>query len=94
MRFPKFQPRYHSQCSRAAAAQYARLAAGKGLTCAQLALACCKSRWYVASIIVGATTLEQLAENIDAVESVELDEATLAEIDAIHLICRDPNVID
>lgn len=51
-------------------------------------------RWYVASIIVGATTLEQLAENIDAVEAIELDEATLAEIEAIHLTLRNPNIVD
>jgi aryl-alcohol dehydrogenase-like predicted oxidoreductase len=43
---------------------------------------------FVASTIVGATTLEQLEQNIDAA-STELDTAVLAQIDAIHL--RYPN---
>jgi hypothetical protein len=47
--FPGFQPRYHSEPSRAAAAEYAALARSKGLTTAQLALAWCKSRWWVAA---------------------------------------------
>lgn len=34
---------------------------------------------------IGATTMEQLQEDIDAFENVELDEETLAAIDAIHL---------
>ena len=33
---------------------------------AQMALAWCYSRWFVASTIIGATTLEQLKENIYA----------------------------
>lgn len=44
----------------AAAAEYAELAKSKGLSVAQLALAWCKSRWYVASTIIGATTMEHL----------------------------------
>lgn len=35
-----------------------------GITPAQLALSWCKSRWYVPSTIIGATTFEQLKENI------------------------------
>lgn len=45
------------------------------------------------STIIGATTLEQLQENIAAFE-LDLDEETLAEIDAIHLEQRNPNVSD
>lgn len=39
----------HSERSLAAAAKYYELAQAKGLSLAQLALAWCKSRWYVAS---------------------------------------------
>ncbi|EFN51689.1 hypothetical protein CHLNCDRAFT_27720 [Chlorella variabilis] len=91
--FPGFQPRYHSAASMAAAAEYAAVAKGAGLTLAQLALAWCASRWYVASTIIGATTLQQLQENIAAFE-VELDAATLAAVDAVHLRHRNPNVTD
>lgn len=41
------QPRYHSDRSLAAARRYAELAKSKGLTLAQLALAWCKSRWWL-----------------------------------------------
>lgn len=53
-----------------------------------------RTRWYVASTIIGATTMEQLRENIDAfdVELVALDDDTLAAVDAIHFACRDPCV--
>lgn len=37
---------------------------------------------------IGATTMEQLKEDIDAFENVELDADTLAAIDAIHLQAR------
>ncbi|PRW59049.1 aldo keto reductase [Chlorella sorokiniana] len=94
VKFPGFQPRYHSERSLAAAAKYYELAQSKGLSLAQLALAWCKSRWYVASTIIGATTMEQLKEDIDAFENVDLDEQTLAAIDAIHLQIRNPNVMD
>ncbi|MFN7526791.1 MAG: aldo/keto reductase, partial [Dolichospermum sp.] len=47
-----------------------------------------KSRWFVKSTIIGATTLAQLQENIDSV-NVVLDQEIFAEIDAIHT--RYPN---
>lgn len=93
VKYPAFQARYHCDRSLAAAHKYAALAKAKGLTTAQLALAWCKSRWYVASTIIGATTLEQLKENIAAFE-LELDGETLAAVDAVHLECRNPNVTD
>ncbi|KAL4860207.1 Protein tas [Chlorella vulgaris] len=91
--FPDFQARYHCDRSMAAAAEYCSLAKSKGLSLAQLALAWCKSRWFVASVIIGATSLEQLKENIAAFE-LNLDEETLAAVDALHLKHRNPNVTD
>lgn len=51
------------------------------------------SRRYMASVIIGATTMEQLKENIAAFD-VDLDADTLAKIDAVHLAHRNPNVTD
>eukprot|EP00955_Chlamydomonas_euryale_P060118 357615-Chlamydomonas_euryale.AAC.1 len=48
---------------------------------------------YMGSVIIGATTMEQLKENIDACE-VELDEETCKAVDAIHLEIRNPNSTD
>ena len=47
-----------------------------------------RSRWYLGATIVGATTIAQLAEDIDGAQ-FELDPETLAEIVAIQ--ARYPN---
>ncbi|NET11564.1 MAG: NADP(H)-dependent aldo-keto reductase, partial [Okeania sp. SIO1H6] len=41
------------------------------------------SRWFVASTIIGATTMEQLKENISSVE-INLTEEIIDEINAVH----------
>jgi aryl-alcohol dehydrogenase-like predicted oxidoreductase len=48
-----------------------------------LALAWCYSRWFVASTIIGATSLAQLKENIDAFDLILPDEV-VAQVNAIH----------
>ncbi len=40
--------------------EYEKVGSKHGLTCTELALAWCKSRWFVASSIIGATSMEQL----------------------------------
>jgi aryl-alcohol dehydrogenase-like predicted oxidoreductase len=86
---PTWSPRYLRPGVLAAVAQYARLAREHGLTPTQLALAWCYSRWFVASTIIGATTLAQLKENIDAYDIV-LPADVLAQIDAIHASLPNP----
>lgn len=86
--FPPFGQRYGKENLMPAVQAYVDLAQRHGLSPAAMALAFVRSRWFVASTIVGATTLEQLEQNIDAA-STELDAAVLAQIDAIHL--RYPN---
>ncbi|RZS57919.1 aldo/keto reductase [Sphaerotilus mobilis] len=72
-----------------ASRRYNALARAHGLTPTQLALAFCYRRWSVASTIIGVTSVAQLDEDLDA-WSVQLDEAVLAEIDAIRWTFRDP----
>lgn len=82
--FPAFVQRYRNRPRlNAAVADYAALARRHGLSPAQLAIAWAHSRWCVASVIIGATNLIQLEENIAAVDR-ELPPELLAEIDAIH----------
>ena len=50
----------------AAVDAYCRVARKHGLTPSQLALAHCNSRDFVTSTIIGATTTQQLAENLAA----------------------------
>lgn len=86
--FPQFGQRYHKQNVTEAASDYCSLAREAGLSPAQLALAFVRSRSFVSSTIIGATSMSQLKENIESAEVV-LDEAMLAKIDAIH--SRFPN---
>ena len=87
-KFPPFGQRYDKPNVMAAVAAYADLARKTGLSPASLALAFVRSRWFCASTIIGATTLDQLKEDVD-VEGVTLQDEVLVEIDAVHL--RFPN---
>ena len=88
--FPhSWSPRYVRPGVLAAVAQYARLARDNGLTPTQLALAWCYSRWFVASTIIGATTMAQLKENIDAFD-IQLSPELIAKVDAIHTSLPNP----
>lgn len=82
--FPGFGQRYHKPNVNEAVAAYAEIAHKYNLSLAQLALAFVRSRWFVTSTIIGATTIEQLHENLSSVDVV-LDKDILAEIDAINV---------
>jgi len=82
--FDGFAQRYSKVNVQPAVAAYAELATRNGLTPAQLALAFVASGGVAASTIVGATTMEQLKENIDACE-LSLSDAVQKEIEALHL---------
>lgn len=75
--------RYVNSLAQEAVARYADVAKRHGLTATQLALAFCKSRWFVTSTIIGATSLEQLKENIDAF-AVDLSDEALADIQEVY----------
>ncbi|WP_416048190.1 aldo/keto reductase [Cupriavidus basilensis] len=86
---PDWSPRYLRPESLAAAARYVTLAREHGLSPATLALAWSYSRWFAASTIVGATSLEQLRENIDAWQT-PLPEAVTTAIARIHAEIHNP----
>ena len=88
-RFKGFGQRYGKPGVPAAVAAYCRLARDQGLTPTQLALAFVRSRRFVASTIVGASTLGQLRENLDAIE-IRLADDVLAEIDRLYLLHGSP----
>lgn len=71
-----------------ATAEYVQLAREHGLSPAQMALAYVTSRPFVTSNIIGATSMQQLQENIDSL-SLTLSEEVLTGIEAIHT--RQPN---
>ncbi|GGY65998.1 aldo/keto reductase [Pseudoduganella albidiflava] len=86
---PTWSPRYLRPAVLEAVARYTKLARDNGLTPTQMALAWCYSRWFVGSTIIGATTLAQLEENIDAY-AVKLPQHVLEGIDAIHASITNP----
>jgi aryl-alcohol dehydrogenase-like predicted oxidoreductase len=72
-----------------AARRYNALAREHGLTPTRMALAFCYTNWRVASTIIGANTVAQLDENIDA-WGTTLQPELLAQIDAVRWVIRDP----
>jgi aryl-alcohol dehydrogenase-like predicted oxidoreductase len=81
--FDGFGQRYGGVNVAAATQAYVALAEELQLSPAKLALAFVRSRWFVASTIIGATTRAQLEENLSSLD-VTLDASALARIDAIH----------
>lgn len=82
--FKGFGGRYRKPNVEAAVAAYVEIARAHNLKPAVFALAFVRSRWFVTSTIIGATTLEQLQENLESFQ-VELDATILAEIEAVNL---------
>ena len=87
--FPRFA-RYSSEQATEATKAYLKLAKELGLSITTLALAFVSERPFVTSNIIGATTLEQLKENIDSIHT-KLDEDTLKEINTIHSKIPNPS---
>ncbi|PCM43704.1 NADP(H)-dependent aldo-keto reductase [Marinobacter sp. ANT_B65] len=75
--------RYTNERSADATRAYVELARQNNLSPVQMALAYVNSRGFVTSNIIGATTMEQLQENIGS-HSVDLSPDTLEAIEAIH----------
>ncbi|ALX96544.1 aldo/keto reductase [Serratia fonticola] len=75
--------RYSSAQSQGAIAEYVALAKKHGLDPSQMALAFVRQQPFVASTLLGATTLEQLKINIDSFDVV-LNEEVLQALEEIH----------
>ena len=80
--FPNYN-RYRGENATNATQKYFDLAQDHGISLAQMALAFVNTRPFVTSTIIGATTMEQLKENIDSID-VKLSDGLLKGINAIH----------
>jgi aryl-alcohol dehydrogenase-like predicted oxidoreductase len=87
--FEGFKKRFHKPNVNEAVAAYAEIAHQYNLTSTKLALAFVLSRWFVNSMLIGATKLNQLQENLASLDVV-LDEEILAKIDAVHTYYPNP----
>lgn len=81
--------RYSGEISFEATERYATLAEEVGLSLTELSLAFVNDRSFVTSNIIGATTMEQLKENI-ASHQVKLSEEIINAIDAINEAIPNP----
>jgi aryl-alcohol dehydrogenase-like predicted oxidoreductase len=87
--FPGFGQRYAKPNVPAATREYVSIAREAGLTPATMALAFARTRWFNSSVILGATTLEQLKENLGSVEMV-LSKEVLEKIEEVHRMYPNP----
>lgn len=87
--WPSFGQRYNKPNVSPAICAYAALAQRNKLTLTQLALGFVRSRWFVASTIIGASSLTQLKETLPSTQTA-ISPELLAEIDAIHLQYTNP----
>jgi aryl-alcohol dehydrogenase-like predicted oxidoreductase len=87
--FPGFMERYENSLNSEAVSAYCDLSKECGLSPSQLALSWCFHRELVASTIIGATTMEQLEENIKAYD-IRLDDEVHGKIKQIYKKYTDP----
>jgi aryl-alcohol dehydrogenase-like predicted oxidoreductase len=73
----------------AASKEYVRIAQNAGLSPATMALAFARTRWFNSSVILGATNLDQLKENLDSAQVV-LSVEVLEQIEAVHKVYPNP----
>jgi aryl-alcohol dehydrogenase-like predicted oxidoreductase len=86
--YKDFWVRYREENAKRAVEDYYNLAKENGLTLTQMSLAFVNSRPFMTSNIIGATTMEQLKENIGSVD-IELDNKIIEKINLIH--ANNPN---
>jgi len=82
--------RYSNPQAQAATQAYVNIASEAGLNPSQMALSYVTSRPFVTSNIIGATTLEQLEENIESMH-LKLPESVLNAIEQVHIQYPNPS---
>ncbi|RZS99389.1 aldo/keto reductase [Aquimarina brevivitae] len=80
--FPQFN-RYHNTNSFAATRAYNEIAKEHNISLTKMALSFVTERPFVTSTIIGATTMEQLKENIDSI-NISLSKEILQKINEVH----------
>ncbi|XP_076902313.1 uncharacterized protein LOC143557028 [Bidens hawaiensis] len=93
--FPGYMERYNKSIAREATAEYIEMAKKHGLSPVELALGFVRDRPFMTSTIIGATSLEQLKEDIDAFLTTErpLPPDVMADIEAIFKRYKDPTIL-
>lgn len=87
--FPGYAQRYQKPNVSTAVDQYIKVAQKHGMTLTQMALSFVYHRWFVASTIIGATSMSQLMENIKA-WNTKLTPEIIQDIEHVHLRYMNP----
>ncbi|XP_052208543.1 uncharacterized protein LOC127812209 [Diospyros lotus] len=92
--FPGFMERYNASLSKEATIQYVEVAKKHGLTPVQLALGFARDRPFMTSSIIGATSVGQLKEDIDAFLTTDrpLPAEVMADVENVFKRYKDPTV--
>lgn len=93
--FPGYMERYNRSASMEATKLYVELGKKHGLTPVQLALGFVRDRPFVTSSIIGATSLDQLKEDIDAFSTTPrpLPAEIMSDIEDIFKRYKDPAIL-
>jgi len=89
--FEGYMERYKNSQSELATKAYVEVAEGHNLSPTQLALAFCNHQSFVTSTIIGATSVAQLRENIEAFD-ISLSDECLKDIEDVYTRFRDPSM--
>ena len=82
-------PRYKTKNANNAIDAYYKIAKEHNLNLAQMSLKFCEMQYFMTSIIIGATTMEQLKTDIESV-NVNLSDQVIKEINEIQKIYTNP----
>jgi aryl-alcohol dehydrogenase-like predicted oxidoreductase len=82
VRWPRFS-RYINEYADRATAAYADVARRHGLNMAHMSLAFARQQRFMTSVLIGATTMEQLRTNL-ASATVNLSQEVIQDIEAVH----------
>jgi aryl-alcohol dehydrogenase-like predicted oxidoreductase len=87
--FPGFMDRYRQSLNEEAVEAYCQIASESNLTPTQLALSWCYHNELVTSTIIGATTIQQLEENLKSYD-VQLSTDVTEKIASVYKKYTDP----
>ena len=86
--FPRFA-RFSGDQATEATRRYLKIAEENNMSLAQMSLAFVNERPFVTSNIIGATSIEQLEENIESI-NISLSEEVMKAINAVHAVMPNP----
>ena len=87
--FGKYFPRYQTETGKKATEQYYNIAKKYKLDFAQMSLKFCELQPFVTSVIIGATTMDQLKTDIESV-NVNLEKELIDKINEVQKIYTNP----